>query len=371
MSRLHSALPSFAIAAAVLLALAGCAPQPAAAPTPAPTSTPTPTPTPARVVAVPATVLGRDCPDLLDASAAAQITGGDVSLLDEPAAAELPVRAGSLSEYNVVQLGGLSCEWSNGETRYVKQSTNPAYSGLTITMLPGAEEQWPRFRDYYTVVDDQQIGCVGSAEGLPTPECRLNALLVDDVWVRIEAIGAGVTEQRTTALAESLRQQLGAATRTELAWAPPADAEPVTGDCEQLLTAAQVRDAVGAPELFAQQPHGGWSQMASTWLMLDAIPCSFNAATSDFGYGGIDWLPGGEWAWEQAAPEGETIELADPVGTDAAVTQCDETGCTVHVLVASNWVQLQLYAGDTPAPTTPLAEAAPVLAQQIVDNVRG
>ena len=130
----------------VVLTVAGCAALP---PAPAPhTPPPEPSPTSVPVVDpnVPHPFLDLTCADLVpstvvNVSTDEAITARPVAVYRELSWFDQPQGAA------VRQLGGFTCEWSNGAPEE-DDNLNPDYSGIYVSVLPGATDEWPKFSPY-------------------------------------------------------------------------------------------------------------------------------------------------------------------------------------------------------------------------------
>lgn len=358
-------LRSTVIAAALILSLGSCA-----APEPSPTASPTPEPTaaPADEALAPAPVLDLECEDLLDAASADALLAQPATAAGSPALSGLPSWAGSAYDYALQQLGGLSCVRGNGEASRTAAGRNPAWSGIELKVLPEASEGWQLFAANYSP-DSPSEALVSCQPDGPSLSCGVDAL-VGTTWVQIVAAGLPADgEEGIRSLLATVSTSVSQAAVLESSWSPPADGIPVSGDCQSLLTAEQVATVGGEPTSGAEHPGGGWSLDATSWVMLDAMPCSFGApSTEPSGLPAIDWLPGGEWAWNDRAPAGDPVEVSGR-GTDAAVVSCSDEICTLDLLAASNWVQVSQSMIDADADAARADLGA--YAQLIIDNVRG
>ena len=172
-------------AATLLLARVGCTPSgPVAGPTPLPASaSATPTPAATADVSAPAPVIGASCTDLVSTSTLSTAFGS-VSPMN-PAQAMMDAYPAIADVYSVRSLGGLACEWNNGQPQSDATGTNPAYVGLRVQALPNGESQFARYTDYYGT-DGAGHYCATSSAPL---YCSINEL-VGSAWVEIVSYGA-------------------------------------------------------------------------------------------------------------------------------------------------------------------------------------
>lgn len=360
-------------------ACAGGAPTPAATAESGATG-PTATPTPAAGADGPRPILDLTCEELLaTATVAATMPASVVPAV--MALAELGVERGNgipTSAY-VRSLGGLACEWNNGEAYNSSAGSNPAYLGIRVLVLPDAVSQWERFETYYSSSGVLGLYCAELIE----PLYCTHEELVGTTWVSAEIIGAG-NAPATEAIANEILTAVSTAGPGGAAWMPPADTIPLSANCEDTLpvTPVGLLLGVGVP-LVAQGPGGGWSLGAGARENTGAALCIYTFEMSMAGVGSIETLPAGAWAWQEVRPlittpaVPERVDIALLGDGDEAWVRCSADGhlCFLDLVVGGNWVQLQAWdnEGESEAARVTVAPRAGILrlGEAVLGELRG
>jgi len=353
MTRILSTLVPVALAAAVLGALAGCAPvhghhSPSGSP-----STPSALVTGRAADTIePQPGLDIDCAGLVDRSALAAAFPSGVRSVDP-----LVTQGGFGPDIeNAIMLqaaGGISCEWNNGQPFSQGPEDVSRYAGLRLSVLPRAASQWALY--------DAERGAAG--EGFqcnttsPPPLICWSEKMVGTTWVSMTLEGVhGQAEAR--ALATSIGSAVAAALPGAAGWGPPSGTKTF-GECMQLLTPAQVAADLGVtavPMQLTAEPAGGWSIEAAARAQVDAIGCLFQYPDNDSIVGQVNWLRGGAWAYDRGiAAVGDgwgapaPVSIAGLATGDRAEIGCTDPSlgdeesadlCTVDLLLGGNWIQV-------------------------------
>jgi hypothetical protein len=337
------------LALGLVIATSACA---TGGPGPAPTAGPgiTGTATSEAVAEGPQPRVGIACDDVLSsATIAATMPGGVVPA--DMSVAELTARHGSGIPTGIFvrALGGLACEWNNGQPYSSFVGSNPAYLGIRVLVLPDAESQWTRFASYYG-----DAGTLYCANSLVPLYCSHDEL-IGTTWVSAEIIGAG-SAPAAEAIANEIVAAVNAAGPGGSGWMPPASTLPLSPDCEEILPVTPVGLilGVGVP-LVAQGPDGGgWSLGAGARENLGSLGCHYTYEMSMAGVASIEAVPAGAWAWREVrplitAPETPARAEIGFLGTgDEAWVRCTSDGheCILDLIVGGNWLQLEVWDTD-------------------------
>jgi hypothetical protein len=356
--RLASTVSSLVIAAALLT---GCTAtvSPSTAESPSPSASPRPTEEPAETRPTPRFPL--ECASITGIDTLAAVIG---SIAPQSSLALHAAFSPRISRLTYVEAaGGLVCEWSNGAV-HSATNTPSGWLGVTVEVLPDAAEAWARFASQYNVSGDRSAHCNPSIG--TTSNCGLDEL-VGDYWVHSEISGLNflVAESSTdSAIPEaaeffaSLASQLSALGASGPAWEPPAGTRALPSECDAIMPASEVEQTLGfSSTVYAEGPHGGWSQWADARTTLGGSCFWYDGNTS---VGSIDWLSYGAWAAEElralstlpSAPE--RVDVPGLGADDSAYLRCDTDGvlCVVDLVVSGSWVQFDV---RDPAPAQTIA----------------
>ena len=377
--KINRSAASLLLAAAIAAALVACAPSDLAPPaSPAPAASPGATPTASASAAAalsPQPIIDLTCAELLaDSTVAAQFAVPVV-----PADAAISMMTASFfvmaSAYFVRSLGGLACEWNNGESYTSSRGYNPAYVGYRVLVLPDAGSQWTKYIDTYGPEGAGQY-CDSALAGLL--RCESNDL-VGDVWIEIETFGV-TSDAAAAALRTSVIDGVSAAATVAQVWAPPAGTLPLPTDCGGLVPFSIVTSAVGSTSPIASYfGGGGWSLDAGAFVNAGVVSCSWANEDSDQGPGGIRSLAAGAWAWNEARPAMTTpgtpalLPIAGLEGSDQAWIRCTpaNTECVVDLVIGGNWIEFFLFQDNGVGLfISDLRGAATTIAQGVVATLR-
>lgn len=359
------------LSAAVATVLTACGPAPV---TPAATSTAAPTPsatvTPvATVFEAPWPAIDVDCGDLVSAATLGGLFTSGVAEVD-PERTSIEAANNIPYKYAAEQLGGIACEWSNGQPQSTKTGDNPAYKGTAVTIAPVSAAAWTEFASYYGLAGDRQVYCFD--------DCYADLFVGGRWWVEVslESTDAGPPLSAFTAQVAAIEATITAASPVAAGWTAP-DGTVALGTCEAILPIASVQSALAiASPLVASPPYGGVSLDGTARSALDALWCNFMPTDFDATAGTMHWLPGGEWAFNEARTFGlidaplEAIDVAGLETGDSAWLRCPASGgCTVDLIVGHNWIQFARQSDDVPS-TADRRTALLAIAAAIVDSVR-
>lgn len=355
----RSPVAAVVLLAAALAALTACAPATGAAPTP--TETPaTVSPEPVAEVEEPSSRFAFDCDDVA-ADVAAYFGGATPQVVSTIPHEPGPTWLAGPAQHAFAQSGALYCEFGPDPSAAGSSAT------ATVTLIAdGADAVADR---------DATLGPPpGCGEGVTGVDCGL----VEGTYVEVSGTSAesdpsGADAARAAATA-AVAARISASPSSPQSWVLPAGSAAPTG-CEQVLPVERLAAIHGAAPIVASNPEGGWSALG--WMVARhwaADPCGYaDASSGPWGpgpfYGGVSWLPGGEWAYA-ATVEGTPIDLGTSAeGSDQAVLACGASeyyDCAVDVLVSGTWVRYQL-------PETPEDQRLPLageIAAAIVETVR-
>ncbi len=376
--RTHGSGVALLLVGVLTLSLAACTP-PGAEPTPPATPTPsgstaTPTPT-AEALSVPEPVIGVTCAELLPAAAVAAAFPDTLAVADA-AHSTLADGATIVAAYVARSLGGIACEWNNGQVYSDSRGSNPDYSGVRVIVLPNAGAQWDRYVDYY---GSDGLGLFCSEAFAPYPVGCSGNDLVGGHWVDTTIFDASSAAAATT-LHSTILAAVGAAGPGADAWTAPADTLAIPSTCDAIVATSSVQSALGVAEtLVASGPAGGWSLRAGADVNAAVVNCSWLYFDADAGVGNLRVLPAGSWAWAEAYPAltvpaaPEPLVVAGLEADDEAWIRCasGNTECVIDLVVGGNWLEFEIWAEDGLARVTADRRAgASTIAQAIVDSLR-
>lgn len=330
---------SAAFLAIAAFALSACAtPSPPAttetALPPAETTTPTPEPEPGTVQ--PASRYDLTCDELVPAANVSDMFTAALAPADPlvtAAAAGISVPRMS----SILSIGGLACGWSNGAEYNSQFGTNPAYTGVLVTVVPPQASGWsPAATD----------------AGMPMPggSCDAAACAITRVasgaWIVVEA-SAGPN----AILPAGADGVANAAVAAVDAASPPAGAPVVESalpdECEQMASAASVEAITGTTGLVAGSQGGGWSEWAEARSIAGDLGCHWMPAGADESVAAAFWVRGGVWAFDRIEAGGALVPIPTEItvaGADRALVRCDPSrgagSCGVDLLIGPDWVQV-------------------------------
>ena len=357
------------VAGATLLLLTGCAPSaptPVASPT-AESATPTPTPT-VETVSAPEPRLDLTCDQLAATLPLSATFATPVSSVSR-ARTEYGAHPGRPEEYVVRSVGGLVCEFSNGQPQSRVRGGNPAYVGVRVLVLPEPGAQWDRYVDYYGIDATGTPFCSTSSG---SPSCQLDALVANR-WVDVVLYGA-VSEAAGSTLANAVATAVSSAGAGAAPWSPPSDTLALPDECGAYISGASLQAITGVtiPVAPVASVGGGWSLWAGAEVIDDSPSCSLAFEGYEYGIGTLNVLRGGEWAWDEA----RTLVTSTPVtvaglgADDEAWLRCGpaDAWCIVDLLLGGNWLELYLYEDDFGGAFDQRA-AAEAITAEVVANV--
>jgi hypothetical protein len=338
------------------------------------------------------------CAELVTPTDAAALTGQPVTAVD-PAVSEahsatitrdgVVTTNGMLAAYQLQQLGGLDCEWSNAQYQ-IEGNPVSHYAGLTASLLfDGAHQP--------TAADNPFTGEQG-----PTCDsgggCRLEEVFGDGMWLELSLALPFDIDHLTptkpadltaltatfTATFDRVKSEMQAATPTQATW-PTVKTLPLPDECAGVVTPAQVKAALGLPYDLMSSHGDGYVFATTAAVMSLGDSCSWTSATDDHDgvVGSIEMQRAGAWALakSQALPLAlgtpQELQLAGLHGGDEAWVRCDDQhrSCLADVMVGGNWIELSLFDGGATdqgygSPTVDRLTAITTLAGQVVTAVR-
>jgi hypothetical protein len=335
-----------AVALLCALMLSACKPPGGAMP-PVPEKIPTGTPTASSVsIEPPSSIIDLACSSLLDELAAGSLFSTDMALVN-PAETITGVDHVIPHTFAVQQLGGLACEISNGHPQSANVALEPDYRGILLTLLPISPQQYSTIPDYPSGTSY----CTDDA----MPYCEANSFELEGWWLSITVSNAdgvsGDHEALTalTALTTRALERIATAPPSGSEWAAPTGTITVPVHCEELLQPSTLADILDLSEsLEYVSPSGPGDVTSTAFAALNAPGCGFVYTNTYFGEAYLDWLPGGEWAWQQQsgfesiiASNITSLDVPGLLDGDGAWERCDhEHICVIDLLVGHNWVEL-------------------------------
>ncbi len=348
-----------------MLALAGCTSTPVAEPTPPPTTAPaSPTPVPTATTAPPTATRptpywGFECSDLVDPAELSSRVGVELTAVTDREG-HLGKRKHGPSSYHYRQLGGLDCAWTNGQA----ERSEAGYVGLEISLLPNSTQGWRWATEAIEGATEIDWHC-GDRYG-----CSIQRL-VRDTWIVVDL--AWGTPNALPSSRPVVEEYLA---RTEQALeAAPEGQRPSTDNpsaaysteaCEAVITPTQVAAVYGRELVSTGWVDGPWAIQLEAERRA-AIGCQY-AADSGMdtpATASLSWIPDGEWAWQQARPTGEPIQLQDGQHATLSLLDCGADFCELNVLVDSTWIEWTMFLSDGSDP----AQLAPALVEAFVATV--
>jgi len=348
--RLRRLVPStIALAVASAVALSACSAgggtRPSTAP---PTDSAAPTQPPGSLE--PASRYGLDCASLVDEALAPAVLTVPVDPVD-PLVTASAVGIAIPRPTSVIAEGGTVCEWSNGAPYNSQYGGNPAYAGVTVSVLPEPAAGWSSRAAQY--------GMPADATACDPALCTLSRV-AGDAWLTLEAAG-GTVATIDPAAAEALMSAAVAAVTaagvpTPLP-TPARTAPPLPSDCDSVLPTASVQSITGEAAAVLSHGGGGWSDWAEARLAAGDEGCRW--AVGEENVATVNWIRDGRWAFDRAQAAG-TFAPATVAGLpagDEARVRCDAaygTTCAVDLAFGPDWINV---SGADQATAIALAEA--------------
>ncbi|MEQ1737250.1 MAG: hypothetical protein ABL886_12700, partial [Rhodoglobus sp.] len=344
----HRSALTLITAMALAVMLSACTP-----PDPAPTAGPgpdgSPTPTESAIPAValaPEPVIGATCSEILSAASVAAAFPDALAVAD-PAQSTLAAAPAIVPAYVVRSLGGIACEWNNGETYSSSRGSNPDYSGVRVLVLPDATTQWDRYVAYY---GSGGLGLYCGEAFPPYPlGCHGNDL-VGSYWVET-TISDATSAAAAATLHAAILAAVGSAGPGADAWTAPADTLPLPADCEGVVAVGTVQSALGVTTtVVINHAAGGWSLRAGADVNANSITCFWSYWDADAGVGGVRVLAAGVWAFTEVFPalaipvSPEPLTLTGLNASDEAWIRCapGNAECTVDLVIGGNWIEFDV-----------------------------
>ena len=360
---------------AVVLASAGCAPSEPVN-TPAPVETPSASATPVAEPPEPTPLLDLTCSDLASTAAVAAAIDADI----EEANPHEAIRGAGVDlpyTFAIEALGGIACQWSNGEFSNSTYTSNPDYRGVRISLLPTTAADAEGY-GYSTSGDvEESIRC--DSDGYFT--CEGGVFVNDKWWIAVEADGVDASNE-ADAKAHFFDVVSAAKTAVESAadlpaWTPPADTVAIGPECPDIIPNETVETTFDTDSAIGNSADIGYGDSysihAAARAQLDAKRCFWS--TSDAAVVGTAlWIPAGAWAWTQSQTfpsVSDGLESLEVDGGEAWLACNDDAPCVLDVVVGNNWIEANFYVGKDGGidadKSTP--EAYTTIAQAMIDTV--
>jgi hypothetical protein len=329
-------LPVVFAAAALLALLTACGPG---SPAPTPTGTADagpsaePTPEPPAAADRPEPRFGDGCDALVPDALLSAIFPFAVEPHDF-LATEYAAWPGIPRHGAVAQVGGLLCEWSNGEP-YSSMTGASAFRGIQLSVLPEAEDGW-----------DTLLGMHGYGRPEGDVYCSPSASIctfdvyASGYWFAAEIavpVSAG-TPAAVDALADHLLTQVAGFGALQPLW-EPADLVRPPHDCAVVLPASVVDAIHGRGHtLYESDGGGGWSLWAEALTRNTGFGCGWFDETRGIG---VEWQNGGAWLAEHLRVTTNGVAIDIPaLGSDGiARLTCYAGGeCRADLVVHGTWI---------------------------------
>ena len=330
---------------------------------------------------VPVPFVDLDCASLVPAAVAQAAISSPISLQPVVLAQGYLLTDGLPSVHEPMTFstqiaGGLTCEWSNGESQIFEVAQNPDYAGVILDVLPNATAAWNAHLAYITGFGGKTEYCTAYA----TADCEMEAL-IDGTWYALRSyhvnVGANVPDAQVVAAAKPV---LDAAVAAVAAATPNTDKAGVIAgtaalstDCNQFFTAAELDAAAGLS--LTLDPSVAATDIASfstaAWQAGKVDYCSWHLTSNEnyYNMGLLSWLEGGEWAFARIQAGGgfanaTEIDVPGLTGKETAYVECiDDTRCGVDIMVSHDWVWFSIWLDSSVSTVTPTAAAAAIAAK--------
>jgi hypothetical protein len=354
-------LTSASLALLALLTLAACDVGTPPDPTPGITVTTVPTDEPTEApLDQPTARFGDGCAELVPTSVLSSIFPFPVQLNDFLATEYSAGNAQIPRHSSVAQLGGMLCEWSNGQP-YSSQSGASAFRGIQIAILPEASEGWAQMVSYYGF--DGETGQVYCADG-DSGVCVVD-VYQDGYWVSAEIVVDVIsgTLAAVESLATHLRSQASMFGTPAPRW-EGADVLAVPSDCDLTLPSGLVDEIFGPVEMDLPDGGGGWSLYAAAYASAgNGWGCgSFDESSRAVW---VDWVNGGSWiATHLGALDGTPFTVPGMTDADSATLSCVGTRCVSQLIIGRSWIIASVEGSADPE------AGATRLAEHLVDQIR-
>lgn len=271
------------------------------------------------------------------------------SFVGEPVSA-VDTIFGTGIDYNVQleQLGGFSCNWTNGG-----ESGTTEESSVSIRVLPKADYKWTRYIDVYEYKNPYYY-CFDYEKSNPKFFCGYIAL-INEAWIEFYldgndhkgVVGDKAVKEEMRPMFDALAGEVKNASQVNSAWTAPEGTSAIPTECKKFVAANTVAKATGTKDLdtytYRDGPQVGMTLDNKSEPLVKS--CSFSFKNSDYGVGGLDALPGGEWAFDEyvtASPSVEPVELSNLPEEDSAYLTCTETSCGIDFSVGGNWISVYI-----------------------------
>ncbi|GGI44952.1 hypothetical protein GCM10010932_07190 [Agromyces flavus] len=237
---------------------------------------------------------------------------------------------------SILSIGGLACEWSNGEPYNSQYGGNPAYAGVLVTVVPEQDTGWSSRA--------ASAGLPADATSCGPDFCTIRRVGASGAWIEIfGSAGPGtILPAGATAFADAALAAVDAA-------GPPAPApaieSSIPADCDALVPLATVESITGTAGLVAVTTGGGWSEWAEARAIAGDLGCRWMPTDVEEIVVAADWVRGGLWAFERIQDAGALVPAASEIsvpGADRALLRCDAAygTCGVDLLVGPDWIQV-------------------------------
>jgi hypothetical protein len=291
--------------------------------------------------------------------------------------------------YFIRDVGGLSCRWTDGGS-----TDSAATQYVTLTAMPETAE-W--YSQYVTSLQPGNLpsdwtGCNGIGNGTLANFCTFgeyahgSLVFIDVTGMKINP--GSLRNSLPTPVKSLIDSALGNLSSVAPAAPRPTGSVLLLSSSVWLLTGAELQSALGttvnvAAKCESSADGGPTLEEEAQLEVTGSIGCSFahESGTDNAVYGGIEWMPGGEWAANQAIAATPKESVAAISGLHAGDTAAEVTGAhgemAMDLVIGGNWFYVSAYApsqvgGDaTDAPKATAAETLAAIAQDLETNIRG
>ncbi|MRX43119.1 hypothetical protein [Agromyces kandeliae] len=297
------------------------------------------------------------CDDLVPASLVGDVFAAPVEATD-PLVTASSAGIALPRMTSIIAVGGLACEWSNGEPYNSRYGANPAHVGLLVTVVPPQAGGWSD-----TAV---RFGMPATATSCGGWSCTATQV-ASGAWVQAQAMD-GSGEPDPTAFGRVVDAAVAAIDAASPPGPQATTGSAIPGDCQAVVPDAVVESVTGVADVVETSWAGGWSEWAEAKTIAGDRGCLWLRADADEVVVGTDWVRGGRWAYDRIADGGGLMQAGsdlglDLVAPDLAVLRCDPADghCAVDLLIGADWVQVS-------APDEAVTVA---IASEIASNLAG
>lgn len=376
-----------AVLVAIALAVVGCTPIPVLRPVASPTA-PSPSAVPQIDVAdSPVPFIDLPCADMISEAELFAAFGVTVT----PTPPDLTGWDGAVhpTSFALESLGGLDCNWTNGQPRAIQTENgprlNPTFVGVTVQAMPQATEEWELYNEYYSSPLESYFDCYRLEYERNQLSCG-GEQLAGTTWTEITVVGlpveSGAALDTATLAAgrlwDAALARITSAPPTSVDYVPPTEIMELELSCDQFVTPEEAQRVLGAVNTpYLDSSDGGWNLRISAYRLADSYNCYWAAPDTFDGVGIMNhFLEGGEWAFERMLEETpqrfEKLDLAGLAPDDTAYLDCGlAEECTIHLVIGHSWITFRRTEAQAPGAVPVGRQSLIRLGELTVARLRG